>query len=281
MKSSAEWPIHTQTTSPAEHKQLARERAFGAYQEGVEDRVWDAQSAYEEARAAYRTGQGSAEALHAAEAELERAYDEELERLEHASGLEPVEIARVRDWLGRRVHQAHSLEHDKEFTSYESEVVMLLEGVANLESYAELLEKKGALSRDVREDLHEQVNRFYEQLEELDERRTDTRPSREREQLVALLQRIHDRYPLVERAPVAPSLSRVRALHRSVRANYAAIQHDLPLEQRQSLRSRIALLSGLVRQAEDARYRELFRHPPRFRVHAAIERATEYAPALA
>lgn len=281
MKSSPEWPIHTQAISPAEHEQLSRERAFGKYKEGVENRIWDALSAYEEARAAYRTDQGSAEALHAAEGELERAYDEELERLEHASGLDPVEIARVRDWLGRRIHQGHSLEHDKEFAAYEGEVVTLMEGVANLESYAELLEQRGALHQAIREDIHEQLSRFYEQLEQLDERRVDKRPSREREQLVALLRRIHDRYPLVEQAPAVPSLSRARALHQSVRANYAAIQHDLPLEQRQSLRSRIALLSGLVRQAEDARYRELFRHPPRARVHAAIERAIEHAPALA
>ncbi|MCC6934640.1 MAG: hypothetical protein IT406_03085 [Candidatus Yanofskybacteria bacterium] len=281
MGTSAEWPLHVHTTPPEEHEQRAHERGVAAYQEGVEDRIWDAMSAVEAARERYRSGGGSTEEVREAERNLRHVYETERERLEHASGLEPVEVARIRDWLAQRMHEGRDLERDRAFAVYEGEVESLFEGAANLETYAELLERRGAFDRDTKEDFHDQLNRFYEQLQELDARRMDGRPSPERDRLINLLQRLHDRYPVSERRPSAPTLSQAHALQRTVRAQYAAVQHDLSLEQRRALRARIATLSSLVRRAEDARYRELFQHPLRVRIASAIERATEHAPLLA
>lgn len=49
---------------------------------------------------------------------------------------------------------------------------------------------------------------------------------------------------------MAPSIEAVRATHQKVRATYAAVAHTLSLEQRIHMRTKIAQLSSLVREAE-------------------------------
>ena len=55
-------------------------------------------------------------------------------------------------------------------------------------------------------------------------------------------------------------LSLIRDLHRKVKAVYTAAAHKLSIDQRRVFRSRIARLSGLVRQIEDKKWHELVGH---------------------
>lgn len=176
-----------------------------------------------------------------------------------------------------------SLEHHERKRSveeYDDEVDVLMEGVMNLEGYFEMLDHQGMLDAAVMDDLHDQLDRFQEQLQELDGTTENPVASPVRKMLVGIIDDIRQRYARnqVERQ-AEPTLSAVRELHRTVKASYASVSHRLNEDQRRSFRVRIAQLSAMVRHAEDAEYRRLFTYPTAAR--EIMARARSVAPTLA
>ncbi len=72
--------------------------------------------------------------------------------------------------------------------------------------------------------------------------------------IMAELEKVSAKYP----EHIAIDIAAARSLFRQVRVRYAAVQHQLDLTTRRSMRSRIAQMSSAVRSAEDARWKLLF-----------------------
>lgn len=134
----------------------------------------------------------------------------------------------------------------------------------------------------------EQVRLLHEGMDDI---RTRLGQGEDTKDLQDKLSALENKYPV--HIPV--DLTSVRTLARQVKAQYASIQHRLAPDQRRAFRSRIARLSGMVRQIEDERWHELVGHqvknPKREYLNGerhinaslvmAIIRARKIAPALA
>jgi hypothetical protein len=180
------------------------------------------------------------------------------------------------------VPDSPSVQRHMDAAAYDSSVAEILSDVVTLQSSFEYALKRG-LTREKLQMLHDGLDAAQEKLQALDEESEHAAESKERR---ALMQRINDirkEYPFTmeeilpgRTGATSPGLSSARDTHRRVVASYTAIQHTLTIDQRRTMRTRIATLSGLVRQAE-AEHAEAIAA----RVRAVISRATEHAPAIA
>lgn len=155
---------------------------------------------------------------------------------------------------------------------YEEQVRNILTDVVSLESAFEFA-LKNKLTKAKLQILHDGLDAAQEKLQELDEKAEEPAKSKERRALMSLINNLRAEYPATMQQI---DLSGVRDVHQRVKASYASIQHTLTLDQRREMRTRIAVLSSLVRRAEDERLAQVGSA-----VLAAVSHATEHAPAVA
>jgi hypothetical protein len=134
---------------------------------------------------------------------------------------------------------------------YDEEVRKMQVVVAGLESYFELLSRKNKLDGATLQDLHRQLDDVQEQLQTLDEKSADPSASRERRSLMKMVNDLRAQYPATMRPASPATLSSVRGKHAVATVKYAAIQHRLSSNGRRAMRTRLASLGAMVRQAED------------------------------
>ena len=175
---------------------------------------------------------------------------------------------------------------------YGFQIGRLMQQVVEWEGVADILEKNGKLTKEVRADLLEELRKYPAELLDLDEKAgeyfekekqkdpevKDPRESPERSSLIGVLKKLRERLsdefyidmdknqPEPEATATAASIHDVRAVHKKLRASYAAVQHTLTVDQRRAMRTRIAAFTKNVYQAELAH---------------AMAHAAEHAPLVA